>query len=210
MTEYISGLGSDARVGDVFFDLYEQVDRGVSDLDHLRRGDSEVPTGQRHVPGTHLEMDWTELPGDEPTVTFATTEVDTWPPLIPKKIPLLSRTERVDDTSREPSHINAHRACEPTGDYSLANGVDRLGRQRIVVNLGSQGVRRTRIPVVEPFGKDYFSPTQKVGTLNATERERLEVVSVGILDNLGIIELLKEGEPTEVVFDLMGRPQFTR
>jgi hypothetical protein len=206
MTDFLSGLGSEAIVGDAFYNLYDMVDRRVDELDHLRRGNSEAPNGQTHVSGTQLEMAWSREPGDDPSEIFSMTQIDTWPPRFKEGVHLLSRTQRITDVLREPSQVIGHRACESTGDYSMRSETNGIGREVMVIQLGNRGLRRTTEAVVEPFGINHLSAKQKIGRLDKVHRERFEVVSGGILDSIAMVELLKEGANTEEVFASMGRP----
>lgn len=208
MSEYLDGLGAQASVGDVFEDVYGQVDALIATLNARR-----AATGKHSifVPGTELRISWgsgAEMHGRERGIGQYVTRGlsveldDTTYSLVG------TQTFRANPTAPDtPMHVAGHRGYEIGGDYSLT----LVGADRVEVKLGKLGLNGAgRVENDEPVGRASLAAVQRVSSLPVIERQRLSLVTDGIRNNIAAAELIAAGQAVKDVFDAMEKPTRTR
>lgn len=207
MSAYLESLGANASVGDVFNDLYGQVDATITAFDDLRTRDSRNNCTYNHAPGTELYFSWSSVAemngakigkGQYDSTGLATWVDDSRYGLVNKR----TFTAK-PGAAKVPQSVSGYRARELRGDYALSQ--EKSGP--IEVRLGKFGLLNTVETVGnELIGTAIFEPGQKITRLTVLDYRRLVAVSDGILDNLAAAGLIGAGEHPEEVFSAMGTP----
>ena len=204
MAEFLDELRDDATMGDVFHEVYGRVDALIKELDAIRVDEYGEGSSQRPIPGTALEMDWSAGLGDAGEA-FRSTSLYGVAGGESNPLVRLSTDTPAATKYRNPASVTGFRANETGGDYSL----NKRYRSSIESRLGLYGLFRSRATVRADEGGLSEIVTEWEGTkitdLLPVERAQLLVVTRGILDNVTAVEFIRDGVPTQDVFEMMGR-----
>ena len=202
MSDYLEKLREDATVGEVFEDLYYQVDEIITVFDALRIANGGVNAGGKIFPDAELYLSFggvAEMSGNRlHTGQFNT--IGLWTRVDDTKYAMVARrTYSADPGARVPSSVSGFRGKEYTGDYTLS----QPGLGRIDVRLGKSGLSRVvKSEANEPIGTVSYAQDLPVKRLPVIDRQRLLVVADGIIDNIAATALIAEGiAPIDVLAD---------